>query len=287
MSGSTSYWPTLKEGAASAILSAGYPFAGNAYYVGPNAPIFGNRIPTIQEAVNLMVERDILFIGPGEYDEAVVIPIGLDKITIMGAGNVGEIFIAPSAADSIAMLIEGSAANRTSDITLVNVGLEGDGTGGGLHVKGNIRRVRVQSCKCEGGAFAIKLESTIAAGFVADTIIENCELTFTETALHMLASGGGDPVTQTRLLDCLLDNFSSRGVHVDASPVADLWIHGNRFCRQEDDSEPTNEYILADVANSTGNIAGNSFPANAASAKIVLAAGVRRCGNSYTDGWAA
>lgn len=282
----TDFWPTLKEGAASAILSAGYPFAGNAYYVGANAPIFGNLIPTIQQALNLMVPRDILFIGPGEYDEAVVMPIGLDNITIIGAGNVGEIFIAPSIVNGIAMLIEGSSANRSSDITLVNIGLEGNGTGGGLHVKGNIRRVRIQSSKCEGGIFAIKLEST-AAGSIGDTRIENCELTFTETALHILASGGGDPVTQTRILNCLLDNYSSRGIFVDTSPVHDLWIHNNRFCRQENDSEPTNEYILASVATSSGNIAGNSFPAVAASGKIALAAGMRRCGNSYTDGWAA
>lgn len=281
----TDFWPELKQGAASAIMSAGYPFAGNAYYVGQNAPIFGRRVDTIQLALDTMVARDILFLGPGGYDEAVVVPIGLENIAIVGSGNRGSVFINPAAANAVAMTIEGDTT-RTQDITLVNVGLEGNGTGGGLHILGNIRRIRARECKIEGGTFAMKLESN-ADGSLADLIFDDCEFCWTATAIHMLASGGGNPVTQTRILNSLLHNYTSRGIHVDTSPVADLWVHDNKFLRQEDDSEPTNEYILAAVATSTGNIAHNSFPAAAASAKISLATGVRRSGNSYTDGWAA
>jgi hypothetical protein len=275
-------WNSLRRGAYNGA-AIGYPFAGRSYYVGAGAPVGVGieRVNTIQDAVNLMIAKDVLTLGPGSYDEAVVIPVGLDNITIMGAGNRGDIGIAPAATDAIALVIEGSAANRTQGITLINVGLEGNGDGGGLHVLGNIRRIRAYGCKFEGGAFAVKLESS-AAGSIGDTIFDDVELAWTTKAFLLTVSGGGDPVTQTLLKNSLLHNYSSHGVDVDATFAADLWIVNNDFMDQEDGSEPSAFYVDAAEAGTTGGLYNNRIPD--VTAKISVAAGVERVGNNYQDG---
>lgn len=272
------FWGFIKGG-----ILQGYPFASSVYYVGSGAPIFAKRVDTIDKALDVMRDRDVLFLGPGSHDEAVTVPVGLDNITIIGAGNKGDVSIAPSAANGIAMVIEGTTT-RTQGITLINVGMEGKGTGGGLHVKGNIRRIRVQGCKCEGGAFGIKLESN-ASGAIGDTIIEDCELAWATTALHLLASGGGDPVTQTYLRNCLLHGFTADGVLTSGTFAADLWIVKNIFARQENGTEPT-QYLDIDDAGTTGFVAENSFatPTNA-TGKLAIASGVIWGPNGTEAGW--
>lgn len=279
-------WAALQQGAANGVLAGGYPFAGKNWYVGEGTPTFAfNRTNTIQEMVDLMVAGDIGFIGPGGYDEAVALPVGLSNVALFGAGNPGSVSIAPSAANAVPLTIEGSAAARSQGIRLVNVGLETNGTGTGLLVKGNIRRVLVQNCKIEGGATALNLQST-AAGSVADCkLIEN-ELCWTETALLVSVSGGGDPVTQTLILRNLLHNYSSRGLYVPTVHSADLWVFENRFANQEDGSEPTNEFLSAAVASTTGLVERNTFanPTNEA-AKLAIAAGVIWGPNGTEAGW--
>lgn len=278
------FWGFYKQGGA----LQGYPFAGNVYYTGTNKPVFGKRTGTIQNAIDLMIARDVLFIGPGSHDEAVVIPAGLADITIIGAGNRGDVGIAPSTTNASALTMTGTSGSsgRVQGVTLVNVGLEGNGTGGGLHVKGNIRRLRAYGCKCEGGAFGVKLESD-ANGSVADTILEDLELCWTDRGLLIAVSGGGDPVTQTRFKDSLLHNCAVDGLLVDTVQSADLWVHNNKFARLEDGSEPSNSYLSAAVVSTTGQMANNAFACAAASGKIAVAANFIKSGNSYSDGWAA
>lgn len=237
---------------------------------------------TIAGAQSAAVAGDQIFIAPGDYDEAVVVT--KDDLTFVGAGPRGSVAIAPSAADSKAWLIDGTTGSgRVEEVHLLNLGGEGNGTGGGIHVKGDIRRVTADYCKFEGGAFAAKLEST-AQGSVGDVKLRACELGWTEKALHVAASGGGDPVTQTELYGCLLHNFSEHGVLVDTVHSADLWLLNNIFARLEDGTEPASEYVKADVAATTGFVARNVFPAAKATGKIALAAGVIRAGNFFTDG---
>lgn len=277
------FWGFLKQGG----ILQGYPFAGKVWYVGTKAPVFGARANTIQNAVNLMNSRDILFVGPGSHDEAVVIPAGLNLITIIGAGNRGSVGIAPSTSGAKALTITGTSGSsgRNTGITLVNLDLEGNGAGGGLLVKGNIRSTRVYGCKCEGGAYGIRLESD-ANGSVADTIIDDCELAWTVTALNIAVSGGGDPVTQTRFLNSLLHNYSSRGIYAPTVQTADIWVQDNFFGINEDASLPTNEIISLAVASTTGLISGNKFAiATNAVAKFAIAAGVLWSANATEAGW--
>src|SRR3990167_1523812 len=157
---SNSVWSAVRRAYASGVLDMGYPFAGSVRYVGTGAPIGVTKYNTIQEMLNAAVSRDLCIIGPNPdgYDEAVVLPAGANNLTIVGMGNRGAVAIAPSAANSVALTVNGDG-----------------GTRGGLHVKGNIRRVRVYGCKFEGGAFAAKLESTVN-GSIGDTIFDDVEL---------------------------------------------------------------------------------------------------------------
>lgn len=275
----------LKKASNAGILAGGYPFAENNWYVGSGTPLTASkRANTIQAALDNMVNRDILFIGPGSYDEQVVWPIGLNNVTVIGGGNRGDVSIAPSGTNKTALKIEGTAT-LTEGVTLINVGCEGDGTGGGLHVLGFIRKFRAYGCKFEGGAFAAQLQSN-AAGAIGDTILEDIELAWATDALLIAVTGAGDPVTQTYLRNSLLHNYTSRGVRVTNTFTGDLWITKNVFARQEDGTQPTNEYIKADIAGTTGFVSENSFatPTNAAT-KLAIATNVIWGPNGTEAGW--
>ena len=240
-----------------------------------NGGSWAEAYATIQAAIDAASAGDRIYIAPGDYDEAVT--ISKNYLTLMGMGGRGSVAIAPSASNAIALSISGASA-RTKDVTLINIGGEGNGTGGGLRIFGDIRRIRAIACKFEGGAFGGKLEST-AAGSVGDTRLIDCEFAWATTALHLTASGGGDPVTQTLLQNSLLHNFTADGVLTSVSHAADLWILDNTFANQEDGTEPT-QYLDIDDASTTGLVSGNKFATTVlASAKLALASGVIFAGN--------
>lgn len=233
------------------------------------------RYDTVQAAVDDATAGDVIFLAPGSYDEAVTVSKGL---ILVGVGRRGVVAIAPSATNATALTITGD------NVTIMNLGLEGDGTGGGLHLQGDVDRFRAYSSKIEGGTFAVKLEST-AAGAVSDTVFEDCEFCWTGTAVHFVVSGGGDPVTQTRLKACLFHNYTAAAINVDTVHTADLWVTDCVFARQEDGTEPT-DYVLASVASTSGFFARNVFAtATNAATVLTIAAGVIWGPNGTEAGW--
>ena len=212
-------------------------------------------LASVQTAHDLATAGDLIRIGPGSYDEALVIK--KNNLIFHGVGARGAVAIAPSATNAVAITVDGTLGSRIQEVGLVNVGGEGNGTGGGLYLKGNLRRIRATACKFEGGAFGAKLEST-AAGSVGDIRLEDIELAWATTALHLLASGGGDPVTNVLLRDSLLHNFSADGLLNTVAAVSDLWVYRNLFGEQEAGVQPT-RFLKLDVAGASGVIAGNHF----------------------------
>lgn len=229
---------------------------------------------TIQTAIDAAESGDVIYIEANGDDTAFeeALTITKSNLTLVGIGGRGSVSIAPGG-NGVALTIDGSAARRT-DITLINLGLEGAGTGGGLHVKGNVRRVRAYGCKIEGGANALRLEST-AAGAISDSLFQDCEICWSTDLVSIEATGGGDPVTQTRIKSCHLHNMSARGIHVDTVHTTDLWIDDCTVAGEEDGTLPTDELVKADVASTTGMISNCRFaiPTNAA-ADLAIAAGV-------------
>lgn len=275
-------------------LAGGGLGSGNFFFVKPSGnnnndgKSWALAKATIQAAINAAVERDVIYVAPGDYVEALTMA-SKQGIILEAAGPPGSVSVAPTAANATALLITGTAggAGRARDILLRGIGLAGVGTGGGLHAKGNIRRVAAWGCKIEGAAaglgFDVRLESD-AAGSVGDCKLLGCELTWGDTALHFKVSGAGDPVTETLVQDCHLHDFATRGVHVETTHTQNLWLHRNHFSRNQNGDEPANEYVLAAVASTTGQMQGNRFPAAKATAKISVAAGVIKSGNWYSDG---
>lgn len=253
----------------------------------PVNPFGVNRLvqstATLQAAINAAQAGDVIYVEPGSYDEQVT--ISKSNITIVGIGGRGAVAIAPTAANPTAIKIDGTTGTRITDVTLVNLGIEASGTGIGLHIKGDVRRIRVYGCKIEGGTDAVKLEST-AQGALSDNRFEDCELCWTGTAIHIAVSGGGNPVTQTLIRRCLLHNYSARGIHVDTTHTADLWVEDNFFAVEEDGTAPTNEIVKADVASTTGFFGGNKFAtATNAASVLAIATGVLWGPNGTQAGW--
>lgn len=238
---------------------------------------------SIQTAINAMAAGDTLYIEPGDYDEA--ISIVTDNLTLIGIGSRGAVAIAPSAANGIAVLIDGTGAGgRVEEVTLINIGGEGKGTGGGLHVKGNIRRLRFAGCKFEGGTFGAKFEST-ANGSVGDVIADDCEFAWTTSGVHITASGGGDPVTNLWLRHCTWHDCSAEWILSDVAHTTGLQVLAGVFAKEEDASAPVAGQIDVAVASSEGIFADCIFDlATMAIATLIIAAGIRWVGNKTEAG---
>lgn len=274
-----SHFSRLFSGGVPLPVVGGIPSLGTYLIVDPGAPrdVY-DRVPyqTIQAAVNAAVAGDSILIAPGEYDEAVT--IDTSNLILVGLGGRGAVAIAPSTTNATALTVDGTTGTRVTDITLINLGLEADGTGSGLYVKGDVRRVRAYGCKIEGGTDSLKLEST-AAGAISDTRFEECEIAWGTNGVHILTSGGGDPVTQTYFRGCLFHNQTTDVVKTSVSHTADLWITDSRFMAGEDGTEPT-QFLDIDEANTTGQVAGSYFATTVFStAKFAIAAGVLFAGN--------
>lgn len=242
---------------------------------------FGTAYLTIQAAVNAAAAGDRILIAPGDYAEAVTIT--KDNLTFIGQGSRGSVSVAPGG-NGIAWLIDGTtAAGRVEEVRFINIGGEGAGTGGGLHVKGNIRRLRFEACKFEGGAFGVKLEST-AAGSVGDLVFRDCEFAWTTTGLSILSSGGGDPVTQVLVDYSWFHNCSADAIKSTVTAPANLWINATRFDDNEAGTAPTGLYIDAQVANTSGTVTGCSFPVAVNGGKVLVAATCIVLGCFFTGG---
>lgn len=229
-----------------------------------------NWYSTLTLALAAAQSGDTILVAPGSYDEAVTITAS--NITIVGCGNRGTVAVVPSTSNATAIKIQGTAT-RTQDVTLINIGAETNGTGIGLHILGNTRRIRVYGGKLEGGTDAVKVESD-ATGSVGDCSFQDCEICWATNGVHLTSSGGGDPVTQVlfkgnRFHNIVTDCIKNVTVH-----AANVWVDQNVFDNQEDGTEPT-QFIDLAVANTTGYVSRNVFATTVFStAKFGIATGV-------------
>jgi hypothetical protein len=272
-------WAALKMGASNGMLAGGYGFAGNMYYVGRKAPVFGQRVDTISDALARMDSNDILYLGPQEHAEGnLVIPEGLDNITIIGMGNRGSCFIEAPVTTDEGLTVLGD------DVTLINVGVAGGDTGDYSLQVGSAdvspARFRAYGCKFENSPIAVRLYGC------GDTILDDCEICWAASGMVLRSNLSGF-VTQARIKNCLFHNYDNFGVghHAAAQQVNDLWLVDNVFGRQEDGVAGTNDILLSDNAN-TGFITGNRFPrATNGTGFITIGTGLIYNPNGTEAGW--
>jgi hypothetical protein len=157
------------------------------------------RYTTIQAAITAANNGDQIFVDPGEYAENVTIPHSKQNIVLVGMGGRGSVAI-QALTDGVAI------TNMARDVTLVNIGGEGDGTGGGLKTYG--RRFRAFGCKFEGGAiaaeFTLGTDAQITAGTHDkgdDTLLEDCEVAYADLGVKLTATDYG-ALTQNFFKHC-------------------------------------------------------------------------------------
>jgi hypothetical protein len=234
---------------------------------------------TVAKALTVAPAGSVIYLAPGEYDESVVVSTA--NLTIVGMGGRGAAYIAPSAAGAEAMQV------TADDVTLINVGVDGDDTASyGLNVNA-ASRFRAYGCKFElggGTGPAVLLDGT-ADGQVGDAIIADCEFAWAGIGLQADDSGYGY-VTQVLVQNCRFHNIATACVGVATSGLfKNLEVIDCFFDNAEDGTAPTDYILLSDNGN-TGLFSGNRFAtATNDTAVLTIGTGLLWSANATEAGW--
>jgi hypothetical protein len=237
---------------------------------------WGSAFKTITEAEAAAAVGDtILIANTVEYDENVTITKA--KLTLIGVGAQGSVRITGLADNGTGLTINGA-----SDVALYNLNVSGRGTGAGLKLMGQIRRLRAEKCRFAGGADGVLVNAN-AGGQLADARFDDCRLEGTN-GVHFTA-GGGDPASQIYFKKCDFQYCAGRCLFTDGIHVTGLFVQKSNFLPEEDGSAPATKWITANAAGTTGSFDGN-FIAHATNAAnmIEIADGVMWVANMTEAG---
>lgn len=242
---------------------------------------------TVQAAVNKVTAGagDSIYVKPGSYNEAVTVGPTRSNVTIVGIGGRGSVYIAPSATNATAL------TNNAEDITLVNVGLEGDGTGSGLINTG--KRFRAYGCKIEGGAVAAKMtlhtvaqEAAGTHGDGSDCWLVDTEICWSTLGIQLAATDYGG-VTQLHVVGCTFHNCTTAAFEETGGSAAvryfNLHVADCTFLTDEDGTVPSFLLLNDDNAN-TGIVTRCSFPTAINSGKSLASTKLLWVSNYHTGG---
>jgi hypothetical protein len=270
------FWGFFKQGG----LLQGYPFAKNVWYVGSGSPVFGHRASSIADALNLMNPKDVLFLGPQTYTEGdLIVPVGLNNITIIGTGNRGECSIAPSATASNGLLV------KSTGVTLVNVDIAQGATGtyackAGFETTASLNRFTALGCKFEGNGMGLHVHG------MSDIILDDCEFAFSAQGIVFQSNSHGF-CTEVFVRNCRFHNqtLNQMGEFAAAQQVNSLDVRDCVFENQEGGTAPT-DYILLPNNGNTGCFSGNRFatPTNATGV-LTIGTGIKWMANATEAGW--
>lgn len=248
------------------------------------------RYTTIQAAVAAANPKDQIFIEPGEYAENVVIPYAKSNIALVAMGGRGSVAI-QALTDGVAI------TNHARDVTLVNIGGEGDGTGGGLLNTG--RRFRAYGCKFEGGANAVIASLGTVDQITAlthdkgdDILLEDCEIAYSDVGVLLRASDYG-AVTQAFFKQCYFHSLPNASFEESdgtggsaAVHYRGLLIDGCRFgaADEETDALPTKWISLDDDNANSGLMTDCRFPDILAGGRNLMSTKLLSIGNYFVAG---
>lgn len=216
----------------------------------------------------------------GTLDEEAVIPYGTNGVTIIGDGPRGAATIAPAGTNKTAL------TNHGIDVALINLGLEGDGTGGGLVNTG--RRLSGAQCKIEGGALALHLkDGANGQSDGADVTFEDCEIAWATRGVK-LSRGFHGAVTQAKFKRCLFHNLSASHMEDGDGDVEglfrDLLVADSVFCNMEGGAEPTKFLLLNGSNANNGLVTRCTFPVALTSTKNLVSTAVEWVLNNHPAG---
>lgn len=264
------------------LITLGAPLT----FAGPNN--------TVQSAINQSVPGTVVVLAPGSYNEVVTIPRGAGPLYIYGNGPKGSVAIAPTAANS------GAVVNNSDNVTFVNVGMAATGTGIALVNTGS--RLRCYYCKLEnddatGKCAQMTLNTTAEhnatprlKGNGADCLFRFCEFAWAASGLEMVCTSFG-AVTELQIQDSWFHDLDTNHIMETvgsggsaAVMFATLKIQGNTFQRDEAGTEPA-KYILLNGSNAnTGIVNGNWFTTALAGGKNLVSTALLWVSNYHTGG---
>jgi hypothetical protein len=249
-----------------------------------------NPARTLQATINAASANSIVLVRAGQYDEEVVIPRAKSGLVLVGLQGRGAAYIEPEASEEEPD--KTGLINYADDVTIINLGVAGQGTGSALVNYGS--RFRADACKIEGGTTALKLTlGTVAQidagthGKGADLWLIDCEVCWSTKGVEIVASDYG-AVSQVRFRRCTFhDNtaadFEEFGASADIH-YRDLDIGECVFLRQEDGTEPTKYLSLNDDNGNKGAVHGCVFPTALNSGKNLVSTGLIWVGNYHPAG---
>lgn len=263
-------------------------------YPGRTGKSQGRGFATLQAAVDIAEPGDTLRVfGVGEayesgapdgYDEEVTIPVTKPGLTIIGEGNRGAVFIAPSTGNKTGLIV------RADDVTLINIGCAGKGTGKGLVVYGS--RFRAKESKIEGGAVACELiggqdkGAGVAVGG-AEPFFDDCEFAWSTDGVK-ISQGFVGAVTQARFRGCRFHNLTNAhfidGAGAAAGLFRNLLVEDCGFEGDEDGNDPTKYFSLNGSNSNSGTVRRCSFPVTLTSGKNLVSTAVKWIDNRHPAG---
>jgi hypothetical protein len=248
------------------------------------------RYPTIQSAISAASAKDQIFIEPGEYAENVVIPYAKSNIALVAMGGRGSVAI-QALTDGVAI------TNNARDVTLVNIGGEGDGTGGGLVNTG--RRFRAYGCKFEGGAVAASMTLGNVLEITAltkdkgdDTLLEDCEIAYADVGVKLTGTDFG-ACTQNFFKRCYFHSLPDASFEEAHGAGGAITLHYRGLvideclfgaADEETDALPTKWISLDDDNANSGLLTRCVFPDILAGGRNLMSTALRSIGNMFVAG---
>ena len=250
---------------------------------------------TIQAAVNACsgARNEVIFVSPGDYDEAVTIAVGKTWLTLVGLGGRGSVFITRTGATT-------NLTNNAEGTTLFNITLEGDETSGSIGLLNRGKRLRyivgrilnVETC----ARFTLGTPTEVTAGTFSDgsdTLCEDVEFSWATNGVQLVGVedtvGGGDfGTTQNYFRRCVFHNCTAYSIGENPSDVTqsfrDLEVSKCTFRRVEAGTEPTAYILLNDDNANSGIVEDCAFPTALAGGKNLVSTALIWTSNKHTGG---
>ena len=254
---------------------------------------YGTSKLTLASVLALAVSGDFIFIYPGQLDEGGLnIARAQSKLTLIGVGGRGSVFIEPSTED-----LDGLAIHA-DDVTLINIGIAAeDETAGNLALDVTGSRLRAYGCKIEGGEDQLSIgpgtvaqEAAGTRGRGGDCAFYDCEFCWGTNGVDLVCTDFG-AVTQVKFYNCLFHNIT--GSHVKetvgsggsaAVGYRDIWFTDCFFSDLEDGTAPTKYFDLNDNNANTGVVTRCSLPTAINSGLNLVSTAMHWVSNFHTGG---
>lgn len=237
----------------------------------------------------------VIWVASGTYAEEITISRptfngGSLSLTIVGAGPRGSVAVEAQTTNSTAF------TNHADDVTLVNIGCAGDGSGNGLTNTGS--RLRAYGSKFEGDTGAaiqltlgtVAQEAAGTRGVGADTLFVDCETAWSSTGVLLTCTDYG-AVTEAFFSGCYHHDHSAASFDesVGSGGSAAVLFQGLRinngvFNDLEDGTAPTAFVLLNDDNANSGIVTQCAFPTAINGGKNIVSTALHWVCNYHTGG---